>query len=306
VLQLAVRSVLAEFAADGVRYLELRTTPRALTPPRGPVTSAEDSLRLVVSELNAWNAANGGLMPVRLIVAVDRAKHDVNAAEWIVDLALGLRNEGAPIVALDLCGDPNKLIDVATLRAPFLRARRNGLPCVLHFAEVPASSHTAELEELLSWRPRRLGHAIHVPAAMRERILALGAAPELCLSCNILAGMLPPRFEENAHTKTHDCRPASFVDHHFGWWWAAGGPLSLGTDDVGVFGSPSSKEHHHAAQHFQLSRRSLVDLSRRAMGGALGGMTDELRMDRILDQFVRQEGIEVEEVAHAFSGTEML
>jgi len=306
---MATRSVLAEFLADGVRYLELRTTPRALTPPGGPVTSAEQSLRLVVSELNAWNATNGHLMPVRLIVAVDRAKHDVNAAEWIVDLTLRLRDEGAPIVALDLCGDPNKITDVATLRAPFARAARHGLPCVLHFAEVPASSHSAELEELLSWRPRRLGHAIHVPPAMRERILALGAAPELCLSCNILAGMLPPRLVDGGLGSPripHACRPATFVDHHFGWWWAAGGPISLGTDDVGVFGSPSSNEHHHAAQHFGLSRRDLVDLSRRAMAGSLGGPADELRMDRILDAFVLSEGIEVEEIERAFTGTEML
>lgn len=272
---------------------------------------------MVVEELNAWNAQKGNLMTVRLIVAVDRAKHDKDAAEWIVDLALRLRDEGAPIVALDLCGDPNRAIDVSTLRSPFARARRNGLPCVLHFAEVPTSSSKRELEELLSWRPRRLGHAIHVPAPMRERILALGAAPELCLSCNILAGMLPSRVHapgtENHgkelppySTRTHQCRPATFIDHHFGWWWAAGGPLSLGTDDVGVFGSPSSKEHHHAAQHFSLDRRDLVSLSRRAMAGSLGGDEDERRVDAILDEFVRVEGIRIEEIAAAFGHTEFL
>jgi hypothetical protein len=167
---------------------------------------------------------------------------------------------------------------------------------------------------------------------MRERILALGAAPELCLSCNVLAQMLPPQpiAERTGSTTSRDrdggdsseephsplptylphahgpCRPATFVDHHFGWWWAAGGPLSLGTDDVGVFGSPSSAEHYHAATHFGLSPRDLVELSRRATAGSLGGPADELRMDRLLDAFVRAEGIEVDEVARAFDGTEML
>lgn len=298
-LAFATRAVLAEFASDGVAYLELRTTPRAL-----PGGSAEASVRTILGEIGAWNnSSNGDIMPVRLILSVDRAKHDSIACGGIVDLALKLRGEGHPIVGLDLCGDPNKLIDVSTLRGPFLRARALGLPCVLHFAEVVASSTARELDELLSWQPRRLGHAIHVPEATRDRILAAGAAPELCLSCNVLAGMLPPKTTVDGDGNGCHC-PAEMIDHHFGWWWEQGGPLSLGTDDVGVFGSTSSEEHQHAAVHFNLSRRDLVALSRRAMAGALGTPQDELRIDRLLDTFAVSEGIEVEEVAAALAGTD--
>lgn len=244
-------------------YLELRTTPRAL-----PGYSVSESLGAVMRVINDWNGSHA--MQTRLLLSVDRAKHSLQDAEGIVDLALGLR---PTVVGVDLCGDPNAPCDVAALRPAFLRARKEGLGVVLHFAEVEASSARAELEELLSWQPRRLGHVIHVPPDIQQRIIDEGIAPELCLSCNILAGMV------------HGDMP----DHHFGWWWGKGGSLSLGTDDVGVFHSTSSQEHEHAAKHFDLGTGDLVMLSRRAVAGALDREQVE-RVGRLLDEFVRREG----------------
>lgn len=254
--------MLREFADDGVAYLELRTTPRAL-----PGYEVSESLGAVIRIIEEWNAREE--MIVRLILSVDQAKHDLPDAERIVDLALGLR---PTVVGIDLCGDPNARRDIASLKPAFDRARANGLGVVLHFAEVPASSSREELEELLSWKPKRLGHVIHVPDDMRERILREDMAVELCLSCNVLAGMV--------------C--CEMPDHHFGWWWSRGGSLSLGTDDVGVFHSTSSQEHELAARHFGLGRRELVELSRRAVAGALD-REQVGRVQKLLDQFERQE-----------------
>jgi adenosine deaminase len=75
-----------------------------------------------------------------------------------------------------------------------------------------------------------------------------------------------------------------FVDHHFpDWWTSAAEPMvSLGTDDVGVFGSLASEEHLLAAQHYGLSRTDLVRLSRCAMATALG---DTSKVKMALDSF---------------------
>ncbi|TXT10696.1 hypothetical protein VHUM_02201 [Vanrija humicola] len=279
-LATATRAVLLNFLSDGVAYLELRTTPRAL-----PDTSAEEAVRIVLREIVAWNASDGASMPTRLILSIDRARHDAAAALQIAELALRLKAEGLPVVGLDLCGDPAAPCDLRALAPAFERAREGGLGVVLHFAETAASSTADELDELLSWQPRRLGHAIHVPPPLRERILAAGIAPELCLSCNVLAGMLPPVKDRGGVE-----RAPGIVDHHFGWWWGRGGPLSLGTDDVGVFQATLTDEHMHAATHFGLSRRDMVELSRRAIGSALGSEQDKKRVLALLDSFCRDEG----------------
>ncbi|KAL7420138.1 hypothetical protein Q5752_005104 [Cryptotrichosporon argae] len=284
-LATATRAVLSSFAADGVVHLELRTTPRALGG-----SSAAASVRAVLAELVRWNAA-GGVMRASLILSIDRAKHDLAAAETIVDLALALRAEGLPVVGLDLCGDPAAPADVARLAPAFRRAGQLGVPLTLHFAEIPASSTARELDELLSWGPRRLGHTIHVPLPVRARVLAAGIAPELCLSCNVLAGMLPDVDAAGADT-AGALHPAPTYDmHHFGWWWAHPGSVSLGTDDVGVFGKQASDECAIAAQTFGLGKTELVALGRRAMQAAFCDDAERQRVESLFRQFEVQESL---------------
>ena len=75
--------------------------------------------------------------------------------------------------------------------------------CV-HFGEIP-SSDASELEEMLSWRPGRLGHCIYMSEAIKQEVKRRRLGLEMCLSCNVNAKMLP----ENG----------GFEQHHFGEWW---------------------------------------------------------------------------------------
>ncbi|KAK8853327.1 hypothetical protein IAR55_004031 [Kwoniella newhampshirensis] len=256
-IRYATRSVLSAFADDGVVYLELRTTPRNLSGDDGDVILFERIISAIVSVIEDWNGDHAERMRAGLLLSIDRAKHSPVQATEIVDLAGRFRHEGRPVLGLDLCGDPNSPSDIAIFRSAFKLASERRLPFTIHFAEVPNSSTERELAEILSWNPSRLGHVIHVPLEMRQQILSSDIGLELCLSCNVLAGMLPGERQ-------------GFVDHHFGWWWKAKGRISLGTDDVGVFASPSSEEHMLAAQHFGLSRQDLVRLSRTALTIAFG------------------------------------
>ena len=270
-LQLAARSVLEYFASDGVTHLELRTTPRPLHD-----TSIEDTIRSILVVITAHTSSS--TMTTSLILTIDRARHTPSEAMSIVHLAIRLRDEGLPVVGVDLAGDPHQG-DIAIFRPAFTHAREANLHITLHFAEIPSVS-PAELDEMLSWRPHRLGHVIHVPPALRHQLIESGIGLELCLTCNILAGMLPRR----------DAEP-EIVDHHFGYYHSQAAIVALGTDDVGVFGSGSSQEYFLAAKHFGLSRRDLVDIVRRGIDVTFAPATEKKRIERILRAFENHEDL---------------
>jgi len=203
-------------------------------------------------------------MRTNLILSIDQAKHTADQAIHIANMASYLRDEGLPVVGVDLCGDPHRTKDMTIFRPAFALAKAAGLSVTLHFAEVPHSSTEDVLREMLSWKPDRLGHVVHVPKPMRQEIIDRQISVELCLTCNVLAGMLPDK--------------AGFERHHFREWWEGGGRVSLGTDDVGVFGSMPSEEYLLAARHFALSRKELIRLSREALKGAFGDTARTMEM----------------------------
>jgi adenosine deaminase len=100
-------------------------------------------------------------------------------------------------VGIDLCGDPATPLDPAALAPIFEEARRvPGLGMTLHFAEAECSASDAELDMLLGWRPDRIGHVIRVSERVRREIMQRpGIGLELCLSCNVHAGMVCGGFE---------------------------------------------------------------------------------------------------------------
>ena len=274
----ATRSVVEDFQHDGVRYLELRTTPRNI--PNAGISRAE-YVQIVLEALTRnhkaqlASGANGAdLIEVHLILCIDRTM-SASEADEIVSIAAKHASAPSPlpkaplelprVLAIDLCGNPTKG-DVSIFTPSFLRAKTLGLNTTVHFAEVPASSTSAELTTLLSWSPDRLGHAINIPADLKATIRERKLGLELCLSCNVLAEMTQGGFEA----------------HHFGEWLATECPVALSTDDVGVFESALSNEYLIAATAFELSRMQLVALARRASKAAFAGQE---RMERLIDEF---------------------
>lgn len=188
---------------DGVVYLELRTTPRS-----SPTLSAETYISTLLSTISAFEATNPRLH-TRLILSIDR-RHDPSVASSILDLATT-----HPIVGLDLCGDPTARPngDISLFTPHFTAAKAHGLGITVHFAEAEASGSPEELRTLLSWQPDRLGHVIWEDQATKKEIAARGLCLELCLSCNVQAGMVRGGFE----------------GHHFRAWRGVEGPsISLG------------------------------------------------------------------------------
>jgi adenosine deaminase len=270
---------LHSFQEDGVRYLELRTTPRECGGING--FTKEDYVSAVLDSITLFGREE---MSTYLILSIDR-RNTAAQAMHAVDLAIKYQERG--VVGVDLCGNPLKG-DVTTFRAAFAKAKAAGLKVTLHFAEVPESSTTEELQTLLSYQPDRLGHVINVPANIQQTIADQSIGLELCLSCNVHAKLIS----------------GDFADHHFGYWKDKGCPISLcvcaysckprrvlltcrcvQTDDVGIFGSPVSNEYLLAAQHFNLDRDGLMELSDRAVDSIFAGQVERDRMRRLLSEF---------------------
>ncbi|KAJ4150020.1 hypothetical protein LMH87_010788 [Akanthomyces muscarius] len=249
----ATTAVLQGFHADGVVYLELRTTPRTT-----PLLSPETYVRTILAAISAFSDLHPQ-MRTRLILSVDR-RHDYATAAAVVELGVALQPLG--VVGVDLCGDPTaKPGGAVRLFTPaFERARAAGLGITVHFAEAQASGSREELDVLLGWQPGRLGHVIWEDDEAKREIARRSLCLELCLSCNVLADMVE----------------GGFAGHHFGYWRTVDGPkISLATDDVGVFGSPLSKEYELAAQHFNLDRQEVCSLARQAIDSTFGSVEDK-------------------------------
>ncbi|KAM5483191.1 putative adenosine deaminase [Microsporum canis] len=191
-LRYSTRRVLQDFQDDGVRYLELRTTPRE---------SQEHGIskeKYVSTVLEVIDEFKNEAMSTYLILSVDRTKSAAEA-EIVVDLAIQFKHRG--VVGVELGGNPSKG-DVSIFKAAFSKAKQNGLGVTLHFAEVEFSSSPRELTTLLSFQPDRLGHVINVPDDIKDEIVRRKLGLELCLSCNVHAKLIT----------------GSYPDHHFSYW----------------------------------------------------------------------------------------
>jgi adenosine deaminase len=200
----STKAVLEDFQADGVVYLELRTTPRAI--PASGLTK-NDYVETVLEILCAHNNNTSNTMHAFLILSIDR-RNTVAEAEEVVDLAI--KHQSSGVVAIDLCGDPAKG-DVRVFASAFARAKAAGLKITLHFAEIELSATDTELSTLLSWKPDRLGHVIHVKDEFRNIIEKENIGVELCLSCNVHAKMIT----------------GTYSDHHFGMWRHSNVPVII-------------------------------------------------------------------------------
>lgn len=274
----STNAVLHDFKEDGVVYLELRTTPRSSS-----VMSKNEYVASILSCMEMFPGRS--VMTTCLILSIDRRNTPEEAME-VVDLAIQYRSRG--VVGVDLCGDPSKG-HVSNFEEAFGRARLHGLKITLHFAEIPASSSILELETLLSFRPDRLGHVIHVSDKLRHQITAEKLGLEFCVSCNVQAKLIE----------------GDVVDHHLISWIKTGCPIILcvsdhgphplqwlisfvQTDDVGVFGSRLSNEYLLVAQAFNLNRDDLIDLCERAVEAIFGDEHQKQRLRSLVKSAIER------------------
>ena len=229
-LRVVLRRVLEDFEADGVVYLELRSSPKH--------TSSMSKVEYVETILGCMGEYQGRMV-VRYLVSVDQSKSLAEMREN-ADLAIHYAATSPLVVGLDLCGDFYSATKEHSMEV-LQRCKNAGLKIACHIAEDPTTvDHTADMLRMIG--PNRLGHATLIPPEsedgkfVRENNMLI----ECCMTSNIL------------------CRSVlEYKDHHFKKWYDLGHPVILCTDDSGTFDTSLSKEYQIAVKSFGMSRDDL-------------------------------------------------
>ncbi|KAM6936976.1 N6-Methyl-AMP deaminase [Xenentodon cancila] len=239
--------VIKEFAADGVKYLELRSTPRE---EKATGLTKRNYVETIIKAIH--QCKNEGVdIDVRFLVAIDRRNGMEVAMETVKLAEEFMLSSGGLVVGIDLSGDPT--VGHGKYFLPALeRARNSGLKLSLHLSEVPSQQEESDL--LLNLPPDRIGHGTFLHPEMGgsqslvDKVVKNNIPLELCLTSNVKGQTVP-----------------SYSQHHFKYWYQLGHPSVLCTDDKGVFCTDLSQEYELAASTFGLSREAVWTLSQRAI-----------------------------------------
>jgi adenosine deaminase len=282
VLRRITREALEDAATDGVRYLELRTTPRVLALTADPASSglpayiatSEQSagyaryVGLVIEEMEAAEARGLPVTP-RLLLSINRtgtlaAATDMLAvAKYYAAKPCAGAGSGGYVVGVELSGDPTRG-DARTFLPLLASARACGLRISVHCGEV---MNVAETEAILDAAPDRLGHMCVLGPLTVARLLAT-LSP--CASATAAAGargqrpLLAPIPIEVCPTSNALTLHLPSLHHHptINPWLEAGYPLAICTDDSGVFDVTLSEEYADVAHTYGLGRARLAQLAR--------------------------------------------
>jgi adenosine deaminase len=177
------REAVMDAANDGVRYLELRFTPVALSRLQG--FSYGEVIDWVLQ--SSAEASRDFNLTTRLIVSVNRHE-PVEVAEQVIHQAIERKDRG--IVGVDLAGS-----EVNYSALPFAgimrEVQQSGMHLTIHAGEWAGAENVREAIEIL--QAERIGHGVRV---MEDpNILALaaerGTTFEVCITSNIQSGVVP-------------------------------------------------------------------------------------------------------------------
>ncbi|XP_051239060.1 adenosine deaminase-like protein [Dicentrarchus labrax] len=239
--------VIKEFAADGVKYLELRSTPRE---EKNTGLSKKGYVETIIKAIQQCKN-EGEDIDVRFLVAIDRRNGTEVAMETVKLAEEFMLSSGGLVVGLDLSGDPTVGHGKDLLPA-LQRAKNCGLKLSLHLSEVRSQLEESDL--LLNLPPDRIGHGTFLhpevggSQSLVDKVVKNNIPLELCLTSNVKGQTVP-----------------SYSKHHFEYWYQLGHPSVICTDDKGVFCTDLSKEYQLAASTFGLSREAVWKLSQQAI-----------------------------------------
>ncbi|MBC7228351.1 MAG: adenosine deaminase [Thermoflexales bacterium] len=217
-LERIAAEVVADAAADNVRYLELRFNPIALS--RAQRFRLQDVVEWVTDAIA--RAQQTDSITVRLILQIGRDEV-LSVAEEILELALTYRDRG--IVGMDLAGDEVNY-PAHRLAPVFRRARQEGLGVTIHAGEVGGAANVRDA--ILLFHAQRIGHGIHalenseVVRLLLERNIAL----EVCPTSNLQTGAV--------HSLSHHPLPDML---------ALGLRTTLNTDDPSISDTTLTDEY---------------------------------------------------------------
>ncbi|KAJ1292263.1 hypothetical protein BS78_02G378600 [Paspalum vaginatum] len=259
------KEVVEDFAAENVIYLEIRTTPKN-NEAKG--MTKRSYMNAVVKGLKQVEAVDVALFDsnfrtnetlnsqpaieldgdkkkkkiyVRLLLSIDR-RETTSAALDTVNLAMEMKDQG--VIGIDLSGNP-VVGEWETYLPALQHAKELGIPITIHCGEV---ANKKEIQAVLDFCPQRLGHVCCLNDIEWKKLKSLMIPVEICLTSNVMTGGAP-----------------SLELHHFADLYNARHPLSLCTDDCGLFSTSLSNEYYLVATTFGLSKSELFQLAQDAV-----------------------------------------
>jgi len=189
-------------------------------------------------------------MITRFIISINRSSSVEDAIEN-ASLAAQLKKEGNQfVVGMDLSGNPlaNNFLD---FMPAYQIARKSGLKFSIHCGEVPCGNSeletdpslrkaTKETEAILTFQPDRLGHALLLPDFIMKKLenkqVHEKKIPiECCPTSNVMT-------LELARNHQGDLVQGLRSHPRLADWLQSGYPISISTDDPGIFNTTSSQE----------------------------------------------------------------
>nr|CAD7268940.1 unnamed protein product [Timema shepardi] len=129
----------------------------------------------------------------------------------------------------------------------------------------------SEVKAILEFKPERIGHGtcIHPQlggsSELWEILLQSKIPVEACLTSNV-----------KSRTVKH------YEDHHFQYMFKHQHPITLGTDDKGVFATSLSREFQIAANTFSLSKQQMWKLSFDSVDYIFGTQQEQIHLKKVL------------------------
>lgn len=182
IIKRVAEEVVADAAADNVKYMELRFTPQALN----------NIMRCQYADVVTWvceavrNACARYGIEVNLIVSMNRHE-STEIAEEVIEAAIA--HIGCGVVGIDLAGQEANY-SARPFRALFERAKASGLGITVHAGEWAGPDSVREVVEELG--ATRIGHGIRAieDPAMIDLLLELGTVLEVCPTSNVHSGVV--------------------------------------------------------------------------------------------------------------------
>ena len=242
VIARVAREAVMDAASDGVRYLELRFTPVALSRMQG--YSYGEVIDWVIQ--NTASASREFNITTRLIVSVNRHEPP-EIAEQIIHLGIERKDRG--IVGVDLAGNENDF-SALPFAGVFNEARQSGLKLTVHAGEWGGAENVREAIEVLN--ADRIGHGVriledpYVVALARER----GTTFEVCVTSNFQSGVIPPG-----------------TAHPLKSMILAGLKTTINTDDPGISRITLNDEYKLALEGLAISSEDVIQSVKYAVAG---------------------------------------
>jgi len=269
-LRRITREALKDFAAEQVWYLELRSTPRSIFTDlsKGALCDKRTYIQTILEEFERFVQSSGAssapLIP-RLLISIDRSGSVEDAVENVslaVEFSRSTGRYSGFVVGVDLGGNPFKN-DVRDFIPALQMARNAGLKISAHVGEIPCGTQNDsnpslkraydEAMAVASFKPDRIGHALFVPDDFWTLLNEDPVPVECCPTSNVMT-------LELTHHEYGNLEDGLRNHPQLSKWLETDYPLSINTDDPGVFLTNASSEWQMVANTFHLTKRRLADV----------------------------------------------